>query len=188
MADGGCLEGGYPVEFARMEFQVLGIEVRKSNVAACNYAQSKTDLPQLEFVRDNGWNIDRCGRFDAVFCCGLLNHLDHPKHFLEEVFAAMKKLLILQTHFALISDNDRRLRLPTRVRWFTDRILRKITPTKFVLSSPAENEGRPGRWYTEFVDQRLFRKRESANAWGDDLALFCILRSGKNKGMILEIR
>src|ERR1700748_577016 len=53
LADVGCLEGGYSVEFARLGFQVLGIEVRELNVAACNYVKSKVDLPHLEFVQDN---------------------------------------------------------------------------------------------------------------------------------------
>ncbi|OBJ11183.1 class I SAM-dependent methyltransferase [Mycobacterium colombiense] len=162
VADVGCLEGGYAVEFARMGFQVLGIEVRESNVAACNYVKSKTDLPQLEFVQDNAMNLARYGVFDAVFCCGLLYHLDRPKEFLETVSGVTSKLLILQTHFSLISGNDRRFRLPTRVRWFADRILRRPVPTKFVLSSPGENEGLPGRWYTEFANQRSFSQRETA--------------------------
>lgn len=162
VADVGCLEGGYAVEFARMGFQVLGIEVRESNVAACNYVKSKTDLPRLEFVQDNALNIANYGAFDAVFCCGLLYHLDRPKEFLETVSSVTRKLLILQTHFALITGVDRRFRLPTRVRWFADRIVRRSAPTKFVLSSPSSNEGLPGRWYTEFADQRSFSRRETA--------------------------
>lgn len=47
LADVGCLEGGYAVGFARMGFQVLGIEVRELNMAACNYIKSKTNLPNL---------------------------------------------------------------------------------------------------------------------------------------------
>lgn len=116
VADVGCLEGGYAVEFARMGFQVVGIEVRESNVAACNYVKSKTDLPRLEFVQDNALNIANYGAFDAIFCCGLLYHLERPREFLETVSSVTSKLLILQTHFSLISDNDRRFRLPTRVR------------------------------------------------------------------------
>ncbi|OBJ02066.1 hypothetical protein A5624_00380 [Mycobacterium sp. 1482292.6] len=162
LADVGCLEGGYAVEFARMGFQVLGIEVRESNVAACNYVKSKTNLPRLEFVQDNALNIARYGAFDAVFCCGLLYHLDRPKAFLETVSSVTNKLLILQTHFSLISDIDRRFRLSTRVHMFTDRIRRKTAPTKFVLSAPSENEGLPGRWYTEFADHQSFSRRESA--------------------------
>jgi 2-polyprenyl-3-methyl-5-hydroxy-6-metoxy-1,4-benzoquinol methylase len=100
IADVGCLEGGYAVEFARMGFQVMGIEVRDSNIAACNYVKSKTDLPNLEFVKDNAFNIAQYGVFDVVFCSGLLYHFDKPKHFLETLSAVTTKLVILQTHFS----------------------------------------------------------------------------------------
>jgi 2-polyprenyl-3-methyl-5-hydroxy-6-metoxy-1,4-benzoquinol methylase len=39
LADLGCLEGGYAVEFARMGFQVLGMDVRESNITTCNYRE-----------------------------------------------------------------------------------------------------------------------------------------------------
>ena len=162
LADVGCGEGGYAVEFARMGFRVLGIEVRELNIAACNYVKSKTDLPHLEFVQDNALNIARYGVFDAVFCCGLLYHLDRPKLYLETLSAVTKKVLILQTHFSLISRNDRIFRLPTTMRWFTDRLLRRPEPTKFILSAPTENEGLAGRWFTEFPTKRSFGKRETA--------------------------
>ena len=83
LADISCLEGGYAVEFARMGLDVLGVEVRDSNIAACNYVKSETDLPNLKFVKDNALNIANHGSFDVVFCCGLLYHLDNPKEFLE---------------------------------------------------------------------------------------------------------
>src|SRR5689334_795574 len=100
LADLGCLEGGYAVEFARMGFQVLGIEVRDSNLAACNYVKSKTNLPNLQFVKDDALNIGNHGLFDVTFCCGLLYHFDKPKNFLEKVSAATTKLVIFQTHFS----------------------------------------------------------------------------------------
>ena len=162
LADVGCLEGGYAVEFARMGFRVLGIDVRESNIAACNYVKSKTNLPHLEFVQDNALNIARYGVFDAIFCRGLLYHLDRPKEYLETLSAVTKKLLILQTHFSLISRNDKILRVPTWVRWYTDRLLRKPEPTEFSLSAPSENEGLAGRWFTEFPNKRSFSKRETA--------------------------
>jgi len=162
LADVGCLEGGYAVEFARMGFRVLGIEVRELNIAACNYVKSKIDLPHLEFVQDNALNIAKYGEFDAVFCCGLLYHLDRPKQYLETLSTVTKKLLILQTHFSLISRNDTRFRLPTWVRWYTNKLLRKPEPIKFSLSSPSENEGLAGRWFMEFSNDRSFNKRETA--------------------------
>jgi SAM-dependent methyltransferase len=162
IADVGCLEGGYATGFARMGFQTLGIEVRELNIAACNYIKSKTDLPNLQFVHDNALNIANHGVFDAVFCCGLFYHLDNPKEYLETLSAVTNKLLILQTHFSIISPRDRRLRLPTTVRQFTDRLLRRPQPMKFILSAPAEHEGLPGRWFTEFSDDQSFSERETA--------------------------
>jgi hypothetical protein len=177
LADVGCLEGGYAVEFARMGFQVLGIEVRELNIAACNYVKSKTDLPHLEFVQDNALNIARHGVFDAVFCAGLLYHLDRPKQYLETLSAVTNKLLILHTHFSLISGNDTRFRMPTRVRRYADTLLRRPVPTKYILSSPGENEGLAGRWYTEFRNERSFGKRETAkwSSW-DNSRSFWIQR------------
>jgi 2-polyprenyl-3-methyl-5-hydroxy-6-metoxy-1,4-benzoquinol methylase len=37
LVDLGCLEGGYSVEFARMGFQVLGMDIRESNIPASRY-------------------------------------------------------------------------------------------------------------------------------------------------------
>ena len=66
IADLGCLEGGSTVEFARLGFQSLGIDVREPNIEACRYVQSKTALPNLTFARDDVWNIANYGSFDAV--------------------------------------------------------------------------------------------------------------------------
>ena len=83
IADLGCLEGGYSVEFARLGFQVVGLEVRESNMAACRFVKERTNLENLEFVRDDAWNLAKYGTFDCAFCCGLFYHLDRPRQFLE---------------------------------------------------------------------------------------------------------
>jgi ubiquinone/menaquinone biosynthesis C-methylase UbiE len=162
VADVGCLEGGYAVEFARMGFQVLGIEIRDLNLAACRYVKSKVDLPHLEFVQDNALNIAQHGPFDAVFCCGLFYHLERPREYLDTLSAVTKKLLILQTNFSLISRRDRIFRLSTGVPWLTDRLLRRQVRTRFILSAPDKNEGLPGRWFTEFPTKQSFVKRDTA--------------------------
>jgi len=139
LADLGCLEGGYAVGFARMGFQVLGVEVRSSNIAACRHVQASTRLPNLEFVQDDVWNIKKHGSFDAVFCCGLFYHLDRPKQFLDTLAAVTSKLLILQTHFA------------------TDKPCES-----FSLSELTENDSLTGRWYTEFTNDHEHQNREQA--------------------------
>jgi SAM-dependent methyltransferase len=146
IADLGCLEGGYAVEFARMGFQVVGVEVRESNIAACNYVKSKTKLPNLTFVKDDVVNIARHGSFDAIFCCGLLYHLDNPKAFLETLSSVTKRLLILQTHFS-VSNSD--------MESNPNYTFKGLLPI-------SENEGLFGRWYTEFEADEDFKNRESS--------------------------
>jgi SAM-dependent methyltransferase len=172
IADLGCLEGGYAVEFARMGFQVLGVEVRESNIAACRYVKANTNLPNLQFVQDDAWNIGKYGSFDAVFCCGLLYHLDHPKQFLGTLSGITKKLLILQTHFSI--DTDPEADDPNsdtdRLRRFLGQILppflkgrrhNKVSAIrKFNLSPISENESLRGRWYTEFATDADYKERE----------------------------
>ena len=131
VADLGCLEGGYSVALARMGFQVIGIEIRESNVAACNYIKRRVSLPNLAFVRDDVWNVGRYGRFDAIFCCGLFYHLERPRQFLKLLGNITARALILNTHFA-----ERSLLR----RW---------------------HEGLPGRWFTEFRTKRQFLNREA---------------------------
>jgi len=141
LADLGCLEGGYSVEFARMGFNVLGIEARESNIAACHLVKQKTNLPNLAFVRDDVWNIAKYGRFDVVFCCGLFYHLDRPAEFLRLVSSVTSKLVILQTHFA------------------TDEPNRKYRLSDHLYQ---DNNGNWGRWQTEFVNDEAFVNREAA--------------------------
>lgn len=160
LADLGCLEGGYAVEFARMGIEVLGVEVRESNIEVCNYVKSKVNLPNLEFVKDNVWNIHKYGTFDVVFCCGLLYHLDKPKQFLEMLSGVVRKLLILQTHFST-DNNYRASRLPDLIKRALVRFERGGI-NKYNLSSMSENEGLKGRWFPEFPDDESYRKKELA--------------------------
>ena len=137
-----------------MGFRVLGLEVRKSNIDLCHYVKRNTNLPNLEFVEDNVWNITKYGTFDVMFCCGLLYHLDRPKKFLEVLAGVTTKLLILQTHFATNEKNY-----------------------KFRLSSLTENESLRGRWYTEFATEKDFFNREESrwSSW-DNRRSFWIQR------------
>src|ERR1700744_3738718 len=57
IVDLGCLEGGFATEFARLGLDSTGIEVRESNIANAEYIRSKTNLPNLRFIRDDAWNV-----------------------------------------------------------------------------------------------------------------------------------
>ena len=144
--DLGCLEGGYTVEFARMGFRALGIEVRESNFAACRYVKERVALPNLSFARDDVWNAEKYGSFDAVFCCGLLYHLEQPRAFLKLLSRIAKRVLIVQTHFATGNVSN-----------------------KFALSKLTESEGAAGQWYTEYAKPPDDATREAGkwSAWSN---------------------
>lgn len=159
VADLGCLEGGYAAEFARLGYDSVGIEVRESNIAACRHISQQLQLPNLQFIRDDAWNICDHGMFDAVFCCGLLYHIDRPKAFLETMARATKKLLILQTHFSVDDFYAR----STFLRPLRNMLPKRFGRTdKFKLSEICENEGLRGRWFTEFHGEPTSEDREAA--------------------------
>ena len=160
IADLGCLEGGYTVEFARLGFQALGLDVREQNMEACRYVQSRVNLPNLEFVRDDVWNIAAYGLFDATFCCGLFYHLDKPREFLDVLSRVTKRVLILQTHFSEAKDSPSFIH-PRRLRRALSRIipLANTATTTHKLSFLTKHEGLPGRWFPEFRNERAFRDR-----------------------------
>jgi SAM-dependent methyltransferase len=130
IADLGCLEGGYATEFARLGLESTGLEVRSSNIAACNYVKSNVDLPNLKFIQDDAMNIKRYGPFDVLFVCGLLYHLDRPRKFLEEAAEDCGKVMIIDTHIAPVDH--------------------EASVDFYKLSDSATNEGLRGRWYQEY--------------------------------------
>jgi SAM-dependent methyltransferase len=128
VVDLGCLEGGYALEFALAGYAALGIEARASNVERCEFVAKAFALPNLRFACDDARNVASYGEFDAVFCAGLLYHLDSPAAFLSELAKATKRVLLLETHYATYEDN-----------W-----------DQFQLSKLTTHEGRLGRWYKEW--------------------------------------
>ena len=128
IADLGCLEGGYALEFARMGFDSLGIEVRQSNIDNCLEVKRRAGLANLDFVKDDVWNIAKYGPFDVIYCCGLLYHLDRPREFVKLMGQQARDAIIVNTHFAPWD-------------WY---------PTsEFQLSKIERHEDQPGRWFLE---------------------------------------
>ncbi len=160
IVDLGCLEGGYATGFARLGLQTLGIDVRQANIDACRYVQSKTLLKNLEFVCDDAWNLARYGEFDIVFCCGLFYHFDKPREYLDLLSRATKRLLILQTHFAEANDSPSLIH-PRKLRRLLARVLplKSTGTTTHKLSYLTRNEGLPGRWFSEFRNERAYQDR-----------------------------
>ena len=155
VADLGCLEGGYSVEFARMGFNTVGIEAREENLINCNYVKSHVNLNNLTFIKDDARNICNHGKFDITFCYGLLYHLNNPVEFLKTLSSCTNKMLLLHTHYA--PENDYRYSLGTlnkkvlhrlegRFKFLSDR-------KNYLLSKITENEGYKGRWFDEYQQE-----------------------------------
>ena len=100
VADLNSFEGGYAVEAARLGYQVMGFESEANNFQACEFVKSHLDLPNLRFIRDEGKNLEKYGKFDAILCLDLLHHLDRPASFLQVLGPLTKEILILDTHYA----------------------------------------------------------------------------------------
>jgi len=141
MVDLGCLEGGYAVEFARDGFDTLGIDVRQSNIENCQRVKAATNLPNLRFACDDVRNLEKYGTFDAIFCCGILYHLDEPRKFAEMMSRACRRVLIIDTHVAADQPNR-----------------------KFNVSDITQNEGLSGRWFSEFADEHQ-RHTDRWSSW-----------------------
>lgn len=107
VADLGCLEGGYAAAFARAGYDVTGFEARADNFACCEFVAERLVLPNLRFVRADVRDVfAEPDQWDAVFCCGLLYHLDDPVAFLRQLGRATKRLLITQTHYSTHPDSE----------------------------------------------------------------------------------
>ena len=150
IVDLGCLEGGFTVAFARAGFQALGIEVRAQNFDKCEYVAEKLGLPNLRFVQDDVRNIEKHGPFDAVFCMGLLYHLDRPTEFLHTLARSTNRVLLLETHYATEE-------LPTDAE-----LAEKLGPM-------VEHEGNRGRWRYEYAEGASTEEVEGLlwSSWGN---------------------
>jgi hypothetical protein len=140
IADLGCCEGAYSVGFARAGFDVLGLEGRKTNLDRCLWVKDRVDLPNLRFVQDDAWNLAEHGPFDAIFCCGLLYHLDRPRAFIELLGTQAKRVMIINSHYA--SDH---------------------AVDTYRLSDWTKNEDCRGRWYSEWSEELAPEEIELAN-------------------------
>ncbi len=141
VVDLGCLEGGYTVELARDGFDALGIEIRQSNFENCQRVKAGTNLPNLTFALDDVQNLANYGVFDAIFCCGLLYHLDEPRKFVDLMSQVCRRVVIIDTHIADTRPNG-----------------------KFQLSKATEHEGWAGRWFNEFKDENQ-RQGDKWSSW-----------------------
>jgi hypothetical protein len=102
----GSLEGGHTLALSRLAGvkRVVAIEAREPNIERARLIQRLLSLNNVEFVQGDleTYELRGLGRFDAVFCVGLLYHLTAPWALLERVAKASHGLF-LWTHY--VSDD-----------------------------------------------------------------------------------
>jgi SAM-dependent methyltransferase len=99
----GSLEGAHTLRLAALPGVelVLGLEGRAESVKRARFVQRCVGVRNVEFRHVNleEFRPSTCGRFDVVFCVGLLYHLPEPWRLLADLPAAAPAIL-LSTHYA----------------------------------------------------------------------------------------
>lgn len=154
VADLGCLEGGYAAEFARAGYTAVGIEARQENYGRAAWLPGALALPNLRFLHGDVREVLPGTAFDAVFCCGLLYHLDRPVAFLDLLGQVTRRLLILNTHYSMEGGHPEGIHQPGE----------RCDP------GPAWHEGRAGHWFRE-TENRWASSGGTSSFWlrKDDL-------------------
>jgi SAM-dependent methyltransferase len=98
--DIGCGVGHLGARLAEMGAHVVCVDGRESNVA-----DLRTRYPRLEAYVGNveSEDLSRFGRFQIVFCYGLLYHLENPLQSLRNMTAVCDEMLLLET---IICDHE----------------------------------------------------------------------------------
>ena len=105
----GPLEGGHTFDLAQRPgvISVLAAEARAENIARAKFVQELLDVRNVEFVQVNLENAQLTvfGKFDAVFCSGVLYHLPEPWKLVAEIRRVTSKLFVW-THYVPEADAD----------------------------------------------------------------------------------
>lgn len=99
----GSLEGGHTFALARHPAveRVLGVEARATNIARARFVQPLLHIDNADFMEADLEKADLTtfGKFDAVFCSGLLYHLPEPWKLIVQLSHVAPRLFIW-THYA----------------------------------------------------------------------------------------
>ena len=94
----GSLEGAQSFILARHPGvkRVVALEGREANLRKARLVQGLLEISNVEFIQANLEQADLTsfGKFDAVFCCGLLYHLPEPWTLLEQLPNVAPRLFI----------------------------------------------------------------------------------------------
>jgi len=99
----GCLEGGHTMALARQVGvkRIVGVDARSSNLKKAAFVREVLGLSNIEFQVANLEMVALpiFGKFDAIFCSGLLYHLPEPWKLISQ-FPQVSGNLFVWTHYA----------------------------------------------------------------------------------------
>lgn len=99
----GSLEGAQTFILAERPGvqRVLALEGREANLRKARFVQELLQVRNVEFAQANLEHAElaQFGKFDAVFCCGLLYHLPEPWKLIEQL-PALAPILFIWTQYA----------------------------------------------------------------------------------------
>jgi hypothetical protein len=99
----GALEGAHTFIMAQRPGikRVVALEGREANLCKARFVQDLLQIRNIEFAQANLEHSDlgAFGKFDAVFCCGLLYHLPEPWKLIEQC-PAIAPVLFIWTQYA----------------------------------------------------------------------------------------
>ena len=105
----GALEGAHTVILAQRPGvkRVLALEGREFNLRKARFVQELLQVSNARFAQANLENADLTlfGKFDAVFCSGLIYHLPEPWKLISQL-AALAPNLFIWTHYAADADAE----------------------------------------------------------------------------------
>jgi hypothetical protein len=105
----GALEGAHTFILAQRPGvkRVLALEGREFNLRKARFVQELLHVPNAEFAEANLENTDLAalGKFDAVFCSGLIYHLPEPWKLISQL-PALAPNLFIWTHYAPEADSE----------------------------------------------------------------------------------
>jgi SAM-dependent methyltransferase len=94
----GALEGAHSFLLAQHPStkRVLALEGREANIRRARFVQERLGITKVEFLQTNLEQSDLAplGRFDAVFCSGLLYHLPRPWELIQQLASVAPKLFL----------------------------------------------------------------------------------------------
>lgn len=103
----GSLEGAQSFILAQQPRvkRIVALEGREANLRKARFVQELLGIANVEFVQANleEEDLTSFGKFDAVFCCGLLYHLPEPWKLIERL-RPIAPLLFIWTQYAAESE------------------------------------------------------------------------------------